>query len=300
MFGVDRLLRGINAEHTVRVVSAIATDAVRDGCQRHGLRGVEAVVLGRGLLAGCLLATLTKQDRERVRIAVEGSGPLGRLLIDAFGNGDVRGCLSRRLASTITPPTAAVRVELGPWIGHEGRVVVTRDIGLENQYQGVVEIDEGELDRDLERYLQSSEQLPSALACEVVLDAHGEVARAGGVLCQSFPGAPTAVIEPVRERLHGTELASLLQHDRDPHALMGFALGGEEFEAMGDAELRFRCSCGPERAAAVLSTLGAEDLDELAREPGETEVRCSYCGSSYHVDAEALRAIAQRVREQRS
>jgi len=299
---VDRLLRGINLDLTVRLVAAIATETVRDACARHELRGPEAVALGRGIVAGCLLATLTKHEDERVRIAVEGNGVIGRLLVDALANGDVRGCLERR-SDTAAPAARAPhgpRISLREWIGDHGRVVVTRDLGLENQYQGVVAIEEGELDRDLERYLEHSEQLPSALACEVVLDARGAVLRAGGVLCQSFPAAPPDVLDPVRERLRGDELAQLMSSERSPDDLMGFALGGEAFDAMDSSPLRFRCNCGPERAHAVLSTLGADDLEELAREPGDTEVRCSYCGSSYHVDAEALLRLAQRLRDERS
>ncbi len=298
---MDRLLRGIDVDHTLRVVTAVTTDLVREGCARHGMRGVEAVALGRALTAGCLMATLTKSDEERVRIAFEGDGPIGRLLVDAFGGGDVRGCLQRRLDAASLPPAGEMRVALGEWVGRSGRLVVTRDIRLEQQYQGVVEVRSGEIDRDLERYLEDSEQLPSALACEVILDGAGEVVRAAGVLCQSFPGAPPTVMQPVRETLHhGEGFATLLVHERTPEELMGFALGGDEFEALGESPLRFQCNCGPNRVFAVLSTLGADDLEALAGEPGETDVRCSYCGTSYIVGTEELLDLATRMRQHRS
>lgn len=294
---VDQLLRGINVDHTLRVVTAVVTDVVREGCSRHGLRGVEAIALGRALTAGCLMATLTKSDEERVRIVFEGEGPIGRLLVDAFGSGDVRGCLERRSEQAASSADAS---EIGDWVGRSGRLVVTRDIGLEQQYQGVVDVRTGEIDRDLEKYLQDSEQLPSALACRVLLGASGEVVRAAGVLCQSFPGAPDSVIAPVRDTVHGEGFVSLLSHDRTANELMGFALGGDEFEALSEHPLRFKCNCGPARVFAVLSTLGADDIEALAREPGETDVRCSYCGTSYIVGAEELLDLAKRLREHRS
>lgn len=297
---MDQLLRGINVDHTLRVVTAVVTDVVREGCQRHGLRGVEAIALGRALTAGCLMATLTKSDEERVRIVVEGAGPVGRLLVDAFGSGDVRGCLERPSDQAPVPIGAQMPSEIGEWVGRTGRVVVTRDVGLEQQYQGVVDIQTGEIDRDLEKYLQDSEQLPSALACRVMLGAGGEVVRAAGVLCQSFPGAPDSVIAPVRDTLHGEGFVSLLSHDRTANELMGFALGGDEFEALSEHPLRFKCNCGPGRVIAVLSTLGADDIEALAREPGETDVRCSYCGTSYFVGTEELLDLAKRLREHRS
>jgi LSD1 subclass zinc finger protein len=51
---------------------------------------------------------------------------------------------------------------------------------------------------------------------------------------------------------------------------------------------------------AVLSTLGADDIEALAHEPGETDVRCSYCGTSYVVGTEELLDLARRLREHRS
>lgn len=296
---MDLLLRGINVDHTLRVVTAVVTDVVREGCSRHGLRGVEAVALGRALTAGCLMATLTKSDEERVRIQFEGAGTIGRLLVDAFGSGDVRGCLERR-GDDAQIPGMEETAGIGDWVGRSGRLVVTRDIGLEQQYQGVVDMRTGEIDRDLEHYLEDSEQLPSALACRVLLDGNGEVVRAAGVLCQSFPGAPQSVIAPVRDAVHGEGFMSLLHHDRTVNELMGFALGGDEFEALSEHPLRFKCNCGPGRVFAVLSTLGADDIEALAREPGETDVRCSYCGTSYFVGTEELLDLAKRLREHRS
>ncbi|MBC8069566.1 MAG: Hsp33 family molecular chaperone HslO [Deltaproteobacteria bacterium] len=296
---MDGLLRGINAEHTVRVVAAVTTDLVRECCRRHQLRGVEALALGRALCAGCVMVTLTKHEAERVRISLQADGPIGRLLVDATGSGDVRGCLERRLAHPEEVPSDPARAHIARWVG-TGHLVVTRDLGLEQQYQGVIEARSGEVDRDLERYLEDSEQLPSALGCAIVLDASGEVLRAAAVLCQSFPGAPPSVLEPIREALAGDGLTELLHCDRRPEELMGFAMLGDEFEALGEHPLRFRCTCGPERALAVLTTLGADDLEQLAREEGETEVRCSYCNEAYHVGSEQLFALAARMREHRS
>lgn len=296
----DILLRGINAEKTIRVVSAITTDLVREACDRHGLRGAEAIVLGRALTAGCLLATLTKNDDERVRIALRSDGPVGSILVDAHGDGRVRGCLERRLSSPKPPDDSGARPRVGDLVGHRGHMVVTRDIGLENEYQGIVEVTEGEIDLDLERYLGRSEQLPSALTCEVLLDGTQQVMRAAGVLCQTFPGAEPETLDEIRTNLHTGSLRDLLRHDRSARELMGYALLGRDFDALESRPLRFACQCGPERALAVLSTLGPDDLEDLAHEPGETEVRCSYCGQAYTASTEDLLELASQLRQKLS
>jgi molecular chaperone Hsp33 len=289
----------MSGDRSVRVVTAVTTELVREACRRQEAAGVEAVVLGRAATAGCLFSTLAKSEKERVRIQLDGGGPVGRVIVDAHGNGEVRACLERRL-----DPDRAEAVELDDGrtristaVGRQGSVVVTRDLGLESQYQGSVEVVSGEVDQDLEHYLLVSEQLPSALTCAIVLDARGDVLRAGGVLCQSLPETPTETIEGIRETFAHGSLLSLLHKRRSPEELAGYALDGGEYEAMGVRSLRYHCPCGRNTALRVLSTLGASDLDKLAGEQERTEVRCHFCGDVYVLDAEALHELASKIRQ---
>jgi molecular chaperone Hsp33 len=235
-----------------------------------------------------------------VRIELRGNGPLGRALVDARGDGSVRGCLVTRLPAPAMPHHAEGRDAIGDLVGRGGILAITRDLGLEQPYQGVVNLETGEIDADIERYLVRSEQLPSALRCLVRIDADGEVLRAGGVLVQTFPGADGSRLSPLRDNLVGGGLGDVFAHDRTPTELMGFALLGEEFREMGATEIRFYCDCGRERAMAIVSTLGADDIEDLATEEGGTEVTCTYCGSAYALTAEELRELATSMRRHRS
>jgi molecular chaperone Hsp33 len=305
---MDRLVRALDADKAIRVVAAVTTALVREAARRHGLRGAAAVLLGRGLTAGCLLATLTKRDDERVRIEMHADGPLGRVLVDARGDGRVRGCfLSERAAKVRSPGDAGPgsgRTKLGALVG-AGQLMVARDLGLSSTYQGVVALRSGELDEDLERYLSESEQLPSVLRCHVTVDPEGEVVRAAGVLGQTFPGAEPERLDRLRAAVAGEDggdgMAAVLRHERSAEELVGFALGGEAFHTMEEpTALRFACECGRQRALAVVATLGAEDVDALADERGGTDVRCNYCGDVQAFTEAELRELAAQLREQRS
>jgi molecular chaperone Hsp33 len=312
----DALLRAINEAETIRVVAATTTEAVREACRRQHARGLAAVAIGRGLTSGVLLATLAKQEKERIRIQIAGDGPAGNLLIDAHGNGKVRACLEHVVPDEpLDDRQDSPRPSTASLIGRKGELVVTRDLGLGEGYQGVVELDSGEIDEDLQNYLDRSEQLPSALRCEVVLDRKGEVVRAAGVLAQSFPGSPAQLIAEVRERLIPGALADLLDaffrrgrapdsaagaHERPLDELVGFALGGEEFRRMLEYPIVFHCPCGPDRARSVLATLGSADLEALADEQEITEVRCNFCGKVTRLGAAEVREVAARLRATQS
>jgi molecular chaperone Hsp33 len=299
---MDGLLRAINEPESIRVVAAITSDAVREACRRQGATWASAMVLGRALTSGVLLATLAKGERERVRVQVAGGGAVGQVVIDAHGDGRVRACLSSPLAADAAlnrVHEGDARPSVAPLVGARGHLTVTRDLGLARPYQGSVELRSGEIDEDLEHYLQRSEQLPSALRVEVVLDTEGQVLRAAGVLVQSFPGEDPSSIDAVRERLVGLR-ELLVGHQRELGELVGLALGGEGFRRMVEHGVEFHCPCGPARARSVLATLGAADLDALAGEQDETEVRCNFCGQVTILDAAQLRGLADELRRGRS
>lgn len=300
---MDLLLRAITADDSLRVLAAVTTDLVVEASRRHGLRGVEAIALGRALTAGCLLTTLTKSPGERLRVDIRSDGPIGGLLLDAYGDGAVRGCLRRAMPGNTLRDRlelASGRLPISPFMGRRGGLTVTRDLGSESRYQGTVELVAGEVDLDLEHYLNVSEQLPSLLHCDVVLDGQRGVLRAGGLLCQTFPDGDRAALAEIRRTVDDDSFAALLLQPREPQELARFALGGADIREVGETPLRFRCTCGPSTARGVLSTLGAEDLDALADEQEFTEVRCSYCGTCYTLDRAALHAIAAEIRSQRS
>jgi molecular chaperone Hsp33 len=299
---MDSLLRGTGGDHSVRVLTAITTDLVREACRRQGVQGIEAIVLGRAATAGCLLSTMAKGDQERVRIQLDGGGPVGRVIVDSRSNGRIRACFERPDEGQGIEHLEVDdgRATVGDAVGRAGLLVVTRDLGLESQYQGTVSVTSGEVDTDLEHYLERSEQLPSALTCAVVLDARGDVLRAGGALCQSLPDGDPASIDAVRETFaHGT-LRALLNKERSPEELAAYALQGAPVETMGTRSLVYHCPCGEGTALKVLSTLGADDLEKLADEQDETEVRCHFCGSAYRVEASRLRELAVVIRRGQS
>lgn len=302
---MDALLRAINEPETVRVIAAVTTESAREACTRQKARGVTAVVLARAITSGVLLATLAKGERERVRVQLQGGGPIGHVMIDAYGDGRVRACVGHVLGPKhlsnlmLEGDGPDARPSTAVAVGARGHLVVTRDLGLATPYQGSVEIQSGEVDEDLEHYLRHSEQLPSALRTEVVLDQDGQVLRAAGIMAQGFPGSDPAMVEQIGSRLRG--LRSLLQgRARELDELVGLALGGESFRRMLEHPVRFHCPCGPERARSVLATLGPGDLEALAGEQEQTEIRCDFCGNVTILSAAQVRELAAELRRGQS
>lgn len=290
----DQLVRALLDPPRVRVVAALTTDTVREAARRHGTVGAATVALGRALTSGVLLATLTKGD-ERVTLQIVGDGPITQISVDANDAGEVRGYLSPH----------GVAVALGkqprPQVSHaigRGQVLVMRDLGLKEQYRGAASIVTGEIDEDVEAYLRQSEQLDSALGCEVIVDEHGGVLRSGGVLVQAMPGGEPELIRDVQHQLRTAALYRALDRSDAPADAEGIArvvMGDLALDFLEKRPVKFQCRCSAERATMMLGLLDLDEIDDMIAREGQAEITCNFCSERYVIDKASLGAVRHHI-----
>ncbi len=295
----DHLVHCVLTTHNLRVAAAVTTSLVGEAATRHELSPIATCAVGRALTSGLLLATLAK-GKERVTVQLLGSGPLGSITVDATNEGAVRGYALHPQAG---PPVGSGRVRVADALGRAGVLNVLRDLGLKELYQGQVALTTGEVDEDVETYLRHSEQVPSALGCDVILDATGRVRAAGGVLVQALPGVVGADgdFDSVREAQHafrsGRLYELLVAGESSAETIARQLFGAESIQRIGDERsLRFACPCNQERIHEMLALLGVVDLDEMIAEGKPTEITCNYCNTHYQVAPPELETIRSRVR----
>ena len=293
----DLLIRAIHRPLNLRLVAAVATDVCQVASDRHHASPAAACTLGRGILGSLLLATLTTGG-ERVTIQLIGNGPVKGFTVDAYDDGAVRGYPLVHRA--VPERSMAKRQILANLIGREGVVNITRDVGLKERFQGQVSLVTSEVDEDIEAYLRQSEQIPSALGTELIMDDAGKILAAGGVLLQSMPNPPEATGLAIREAQHllrsGELFGRLKAGPATPLELAQLLLGpaGAEIEVQDERPLVFRCRCSRERILAMIAGQSLEDLDAMIAE-GKAEVTCNYCNEVYIIPDDEL----NRIREEK-
>jgi molecular chaperone Hsp33 len=285
----DTIVRCVLRDPPLRVVAVTDTGVVREAARRHRAVGGAQVALGRGATCGLLLATLTT---------------------DA---GDVR--VSLKHPEVLVPGPRGQRVSVAEGIGRRGVVSVARDLGMRFQSTGQSLILSGEIDEDVEHFLTTSEQVDSALGCEVLLG-DSDVTASAGVLVQCMPGEDSAhVVAGVRERLRGGELAALLTRGAsapetapeaapqavpqaviaalDPVLLARALLGehGSRLEVLDARPVRFHCPCTRERVQNSLMLLELAELESMVHEREGAEVTCNFCREVYRLTAAELDAL---------
>ena len=289
----DVLVRAIAPTDELRLSAAVTTEVVREAQRRHDLSPAATVAMGRALTSGLLLATMTKGE-ERVTLQVVGSGPIGNIVADANAHGDVRGYVKNpNLRAELA---LGARPQIEPIVGRHGILNVTRDLGLRDLYQGQVQLTTGEIDEDVESYLRTSEQIPSALSCEVVLDDDGKVLRAAGILIQALPGGEADAVTRAQHRLRTGALHRLLASgDVSAEQLLEGLSPSQPVQVLSDRPVRFQCQCSDERIRATLQLLTALELDEMIAENKPAEVTCNFCNQHYEVPVTELAELRAAI-----
>lgn len=291
---MDKIARAIAAGGEFRVVAAITTETVNEAVRRHKCSPTVAAALGRTMTASLLLAASLK-DSDRLTIRIEGDGPAGTIIAEATAAGTVRGYVANPFAEL--PPKADGKFDVGGIVG-KGMLHVIREIGTDlsvplEPYVGSVPLVSGEIAEDIAYYLLTSEQIPSAVLLGVLLqNTEPFVKASGGVMIQMMPGANEHLITMIEDTIsHAPHLTSIINAETSPSDLMRHALGEISYEILEEKPARFECNCSPERANAMLVSLGRDEMTAMMDEDGGAVITCGFCNEKYEIGGEELRRL---------
>ena len=285
------------------MVAAETTDIVEEARRRHGLSPTATAALGRAMTGALLLAQLLlKTPKERITLRVEGTGPLGGLVVEADAFGHVRGYVNNPRAEV--PLGEDGKLNVGALVG-AGALRVDRSLPSGEVYTSTVPLVSGEIAEDLAHYLWQSEQIPSAVLLGVRVKGEGEVEVAGGVAVQVMPGAKEEVLGRLEANLKDLPGLTPLLRERGLEGALEALLAGLGFErtdlrALGyfqnEIPARFRCRCNREKALEALVFFTPEEREEMIVKEGGAEVVCHWCGEVYRFSPEEVRSLVAEVR----
>ena len=135
----DYMVRATALDGLVRAFAIDSTATVAELRRRHATDPAVTAALGRLATGTLLFGAMLKDEDQLVTVRVQGNGPAGTLLASANGNGEVRG-----LVSNPRPDVEQVndrgKLNVSGVVGTEGRLTVTRDLGMRQPHTSTVEL----------------------------------------------------------------------------------------------------------------------------------------------------------------
>ncbi|HOG84975.1 MAG TPA: Hsp33 family molecular chaperone HslO [Deltaproteobacteria bacterium] len=288
----DYLVRVITEEKNIVGLACVTTNLVDDARRRHGTCPTAIAALGRALTGGELMGALLDPD-QRVALKFTGNGPLRKIIVEAEGDGTVRGYVE---VPRVDLPPRNGKLDVGGAIGREGYLTVTKDLRLKEPYNGIVKLYTGEIASDIAFYLTESEQIPSAVGLGVYVEADGNVSASGGFLVQSLPPADEALIDTLAERIQGLPpVTRQLIDGMTPEGILAGIFEGIPYRTIETRRLSFRCSCSVSRIEQALITLGRSQLEEVVRDQEVFDISCHFCNRNYVFRKEHLLRLIREM-----
>ncbi|HER7152112.1 TPA: Hsp33 family molecular chaperone HslO [Streptococcus pyogenes] len=285
---MDKIIKSIAQSGAFRAYVLDSTETVALAQEKHNTLSSSTVALGRTLIANQILAANQKGD-SKITVKVIGDSSFGHIISVADTKGHVKGYIQN--TGVDIKKTATGEVLVGPFMGN-GHFVTIIDYGTGNPYTSTTPLITGEIGEDFAYYLAESEQTPSAIGLNVLLDENDKVKVAGGFMVQVLPGASEKEIARYEKRLQEMPaISQLLASKNHVDALLDAIYGDEPYKRLSEEPLSFQCDCSRERFEAALMTLPKADLQAMIDEDKGAEIVCQFCGTKYQFNESDLEAI---------
>ncbi|HEQ4513039.1 Hsp33 family molecular chaperone HslO [Streptococcus pyogenes] len=285
---MDKIIKSIAQSGAFRAYVLDSTETVALAQEKHNTLSSSTVALGRTLIANQILAANQKGD-SKITVKVIGDSSFGHIISVADTKGHVKGYIQN--TGVDIKKTATGEVLVGPFMGN-GHFVTIIDYGTGNPYTSTTPLITGEIGEDFAYYLAESEQTPSAIGLNVLLDENDKVKVAGGFMVQVLPGASEEEIARYEKRLQEMPaISQLLASKNHVDALLDAIYGDESYKRLSEEPLSFQCDCSRERFEAALMTLPKADLQAMIDEDKGAEIVCQFCGTKYQFNESDLEAI---------
>lgn len=232
---------------------------------------------------------MTRKAEGTITAQILSQGRIQQLTADANEQGHLRGYT--KAPDLKFPLTQAERdsgrMDLKPCV-MPGQLSVVRRGGTGEYIQSAVDLINGDVDLDLEGYLNTSDQVPTILAADVLME-KGNVQIAGGMLVQAMPDGDRVRLEEIRAMLRA-DFPDLLRQGIDPQMMLR--------QVQGDAEvvedpviMQWKCRCSHDRVVRSMQMLSVTDLAEMIEAGEPTNVDCDFCANTYSVQVSELQEV---------
>jgi len=280
----DKLIRGTASD--IRFVGVDATQVVAKATKLHNLSITCSVALGRALMAGLLISTDLKSQKNSLTLKIDGDGPVGNIIVVAGKDGTIKGSIKN--ASIEVPFSNGKGFDIAKAIG-KGTLTIIKDEGLKTPYHGVAELQTSEIAQDIAYWFAQSMQISSIVVLGVMVNKDGLIRQAGGFMIQLMPFAKEKTIALLEKRMEKfPNLTDLMDMNYSiEEILKKFII--EDPKVLNTMPVKYNCGCSGDRFRAGIALLGKKEIEKILKEKGNIKATCHFCGKIYEYKKNDLR-----------
>ena len=290
------IVRATANEGNVRIFCAITTDIVEKAREIHNLSPVASATLGRLLSAGSIMGVMSKGEKDRLTISINGGGPAGNVVVATDSTGNVKGYIGN--PNVNLPANDKGKLDVGGAVGKNGVLNVVRDLGLKEPYVGQVPIYTGEIGDDIAYYFTVSEQTPSAVVLGVLVNKDMSIKGSGALIIQMMPDAPEMLADIITYRLEEIPpLSTLISEGKSAEDILNLLFDDMDLKIYETIDVDYKCDCSRERVEKTLISLGEGELTNIKNEEDGINVECHFCDKNYKFTSSDIETLIEEAKK---
>ncbi len=278
---MNKLLKALIFDNQLTLSVLDTTDMVNDAIKTHSLTPLTAAALGRTLTVCTFMSSGLKNDTDKLSVTIAGNGVGGKITVCGNAKLQMRGSIDNPQVNF--PLNSLGKLDVGGCVGREGRITVTKSMGLKEPYSGSAKLVSGEIAEDFATYYALSEQQPTAIALGVKIGKDLTCVGAGGVIIQALPFATEENLIKAENIINGLKNISSLIEEKGAEGVLKEYFGEVEYQ---EYEPEYECLCDREYIEKLLISLGKAELYDIIEEQGEIKVTCQFCNREYKFSKE--------------
>lgn len=281
------ILKTLAYNKQVRIFFLESTDMIKEICNHKNISKTLKDALGKTVAIATLISA-TLKGNQRVSIKVSGSNRKHKIFADADSMGNIRGYINDELLNAPIDNIDDLSIE--EVIGHRGCIQVLKDLGMHSIFTGITDMPYGNIVDDFSYYFKQSEQTDSFFSINMVYNDNNEIVLCRGIMAQLLPGAPTGLIDTIRETIF--ENHSILSNLGDNESLKHMpSLLFEDIEIVEQYPVQFLCGCSKEVFYPMLYSLSKDELVDALQNEKSMEIVCNVCGKKYSFSSQDIKNL---------
>lgn len=273
---MNKLLKGLIYNDNLTLSVLDTTEMVNKAIKIHNLTPLTAAALGRTLTVSTFMASNLKNDGDKLSVVVAGDGVGGKITVCGNGNLCMRGVIDNPEATL--PLRTDGKLDVGGCVGRNGRITVTKSMGLKEPYSGSSKLVTGEIAEDFTAYYAYSEQMPTAIALGVKIGKTGKCVGAGGVIIQALPFATEEDLVKAEDIMKNFSNISTLIEEKGAEGVLKEYFGDIDYREYNP---KYKCLCNRNYVKGILTSLGEKEVNDIIEKEGSVKVSCQFCNKEY-------------------
>ncbi len=246
----------------------------------HKTNEYSSIALGQTIVCGALLSSDIKNENEKITVKVNGTNQIKNIVSIVDSNKNIKADISD--PDSVTISKFSVKETVG-----KGSIHITRDIGTKRPYTGKVLMTFGDIDLDINHYLEVSNQQISFIKtyigiCDKKDSAYGIYVR----LLPDYSEEEHIKFDFVKKLLSDYDRIKTITDEvggpLDKKSEYDFVRKVFQlpFKILKKDIFKYKCDCSDERMKSILKLLSYDELKEVSIK-NNIEIKCNYCKKKY-------------------